>query len=405
MKLHFLKLRYLQIKIPTFKPSKNSKTKMNFTITSDEDDERPVYITGNFNKWNPRDLAFELKPLGKNTYSIDISEEDLPEIIEYKYTRGGWENVEIDRFGNITPNRRAQNSETETKDQVERWRVNWGPFKKEFYPIVEIISDKFFIPQLNKTRKIWALLPYNYNKTDKTYPVLYLQDAQNLFNEGSAFGNWEIDQKMSILAEYGRGDVIIIAIENGSEDRIKEYVLDHNSITENAEGKKYLRFLADTLKPYVDSVYRTKPEREFTGIGGSSLGGLISIYSGFLYPEVYSKLMIFSPSLWINPENNFPQMNFKNPYDIKVYMYGGEMEGSQMTERIGLFEKTMEGWENSHSLQFEFKVSINPDGKHQEFFWSQEFPRAVEWLFYDTQEDPKELAAKAEMIRNETSEM
>ena len=115
--------------------------------------------------------------------------------------------------------------------------------------------------------------------------------------------------------------------------------------------------------------------------------------------------MIFSPSLWINPENNFPQMNFKNPYDIKVYMYGGEMEGSQMTERIGLFEKTMEGWEDSHSLQFEFKVSINPDGKHQEFFWSQEFPRAVEWLFYDTQEDPKELAAKAEMIRNETSEM
>ena len=81
------------------------------------------------------------------------------------------------------------------------------------------------------------------------------------------------------------------------------------------------------------------------------------------------------------------------------------MEGSQMTERIGLFEKTMEGWEDSHSLQFEFKVSINPDGKHQEFFWSQEFPRAVEWLFYDTQEDPKELAAKAEMIRNETSEM
>ena len=98
---------------------------MNFTITSDEDDERPVYITGNFNKWNPRDLAFELKPLGKNTYSIDISEEDLPETIEYKYTRGGWENVEIDRFGNITPNRRAQNSETETNDHVERWRANY----------------------------------------------------------------------------------------------------------------------------------------------------------------------------------------------------------------------------------------------------------------------------------------
>ena len=378
---------------------------MKFTIVSNEDDDRPVYITGNFNEWNPRDKNFELTKTEENTYVIDIEDKKLPKLIEYKYSRGGWENVEIDRFGNITPNRKILKSAKKTVDAVEKWRVNWAPFKSEFFPIAEIISEKFFIPQLNRTRKIWALLPHDYRETEKTYPVLYLQDAQNLFNEGSPFGNWEIDQKMSILTEYGRGDVIIIAIENGREDRIKEYVLDNESITQNAEGKKYIRFLADTLKPYVDSVYRTKPEREFTGIGGSSLGGLISIYSGFLYPEVYSKLMIFSPSLWINPENNYPQMNFKNPYDIKVYMYGGEKEGSEMTERIHLFESTMEGWEDSHSLQFTFKTSINPEGRHQEFYWSQEFPRAMEWLFFDTQEDPKLLAEKANLLRNAASEL
>ena len=378
---------------------------MQFTLKSLEDDDRPVYITGNFNKWNPRDQNFILTETIKNTYSIDIENKNLPEIIEYKFTRGGWGNVEIDRFGNITPNRKITKESIKTEDIVEKWRVNWAPFKDEFFPIVEIISEKFFIPQLNKTRKIWALLPYNYHQSKESYPVLYLQDAQNLFNEGSAFGNWEIDKKMSILAEYGRGDVIIIAIENGSEDRIKEYVLDYDSITENAEGKKYIRFLADTLKPYVDSVYRTKQEREFTGIGGSSLGGLVSIYSGFLYPEVYSKLMIFSPSLWLNPANDFPQMNFKNPYDIKVYLYGGEEEGSEMTERMQLFEKTMEGWENSTSMQFEFKISINPEGKHQEFFWSQEFPRAIEWLYYDTQDDPTEFLKKAVIVTNETSEI
>ena len=71
---------------------------------------------------------------------------------------------------------------------------------------------EFFMPQLNKSRKVWALLPFDYHKTDKEYPVLYLQDAQNLFNEGSEFGNWEIDKKLSILSEYGRGDIIIIAI-------------------------------------------------------------------------------------------------------------------------------------------------------------------------------------------------
>lgn len=378
---------------------------MKFTIVSNEDDDRPVFITGNFNQWNPRDKNFELSKTEENTYTIEIEDKKLPKLIEYKYSKGGWENVEIDRFGNITPNRKILKSAKKSLDAVEKWRINWAPFKSEFFPIAEIISEKFFIPQLNRTRKIWALLPHDYRETEKTYPVLYLQDAQNLFNEGSPFGNWEIDQKMSILTEYGRGDVIIIAIENGSEDRIKEYVLDNESITQNAEGKKYIRFLADTLKPYVDSVYRTKPEREFTGIGGSSLGGLISIYSGFLYPEVYSKLMIFSPSLWINPENNYPQMNFKNPYDIKVYMYGGEKEGSEMTERIHLFEETMEGWEHSLSLQFTFKISINPEGRHQEFYWSQEFPRAMEWLFFDTQEDPKLLAEKANLLRNASAEL
>jgi predicted alpha/beta superfamily hydrolase len=378
---------------------------MRFTLQSKETDDRPVYITGTFNKWNPRDQNFLLTQTEENTYFIDIEAKKLPATFEYKFTRGGWGNVEIDRFGNITPNRKSSKKKTETIELVEKWRVNWAPFKKEFFPIVEIISEKFFIPQLNKTRKIWALLPFNYHQSTDSYPVLYLQDAQNLFNEGSAFGNWEIDKKMSILAEYGRGEVIIIAIENGSEDRIKEYVLDHDSITENAEGKKYIRFLADTLKPYVDSVYRTKQEREFTGIGGSSLGGLISIYSGFLYPEVYSKLMIFSPSLWLNPANDFPQMNFKNPYNIKVYLYGGESEGSQMTERIHLFEQQLEEWETTHSLQFEIKTSINHEGKHQEFFWSQEFPRAVEWLYFDTQEDPKELSKKVEIIKVETSKI
>lgn len=368
---------------------------MKFTLKSLEADKRPVYITGNFNGWNPKDAAFEMTEGEANTYFIEISDDLLAEDIEFKFTRGGWENGEIDRHGNITHNRKISKKSDDTFETVERWRINWAPFKKEFFPIVEIISEDFYLPQLNKTRKIWALLPHNYHETDHHYPVLYLQDAQNLFNEGSEFGNWEIDKKMSILAEYGRGDVIIIAIENGREDRIKEYNLDNTSITENAEGKKYVRFLADTLKPFVDQHYRTLPQREFTGIGGSSLGALISIYSGFLYPEVYSKLMIFSPSLWINPENRFPQMNFSKPFDLKVYLYGGENEGSEMTERIQIFRQAMESWENSHSIQFTFRTSINPTAKHQEFYWSQEFPRAIEWLFYDTDEDPKDRSDKA----------
>ncbi len=367
---------------------------MKFNLISAENDDRPIYITGNFNDWDPRDDDFKLETVDLVNFNIEISDHLLPDSIEYKFTKGGWENVEIDRYGNITHNRKVMKGDV-ADNTVERWRMNWGPFKDEFFPIIELIDEEFFIPQLNKTRKIWALLPHNYYKTTVRYPVLYLQDAQNLFHEGSPFGNWEIDRKMSLLAEYGRGDLIIIAIENGHENRINEYILESDSIAKNAEGKKYVRFLADTLKPYVDNSYRTKPERGFTGIGGSSLGGLISIYGGFLYPEVYSKLMIFSPSLWVNPDYNFPMMNFKSPYNTKVYMYGGLQEGADMAERMREFEKRMEGAENQYSVQFEFKMSFNPDGAHQEFYWAQEFPRAVEWLFFDSHEDPKDLAEKA----------
>ena len=371
---------------------------MEFFVQTAEGDERPVYITGNFNKWNPKQPKFRFKEIEEGVYYLKIDDDELPDIIEYKFTKGGWEHVELDKYGNVTPNRKILKSAGKSSDSVEKWRLNWGPFKKEFFPIVELISDEFFIPQLDRTRKIWALLPYNYYKSKKKYPVLYLQDAQNLFREGSPFGNWEIDKKLSILSEYGRGDLIVIAVEHGDDDRINEYVFENPKLTENAEGKKYIRFITDTLKPYVDQNFRTLKDRENTGLGGSSLGALISIYGGFLYPEVYSKLMLFSPSLWVEPDNNFPMVNFQHKFPTKVYLYGGEKEGSQMVNRIHLFEKAMRNWEKKGLFDFEFRVNINEEGEHQEFFWSQEFPRAVEWLYFDSTEDPIEIIKQANKL-------
>lgn len=366
---------------------------MKFNLYTDIIDERKVYIAGNFNGWNPRDPKFQLQ-LNSTHYSIEIDDTDLPEKIEYKFTKGGWENVELDRHGNITPNRKTEKKAQTTKDKVEKWRLNWAPFKKEYFPIVELVDEDFYIPQLDRYRRVWALLPYNYYSTDQYYPVLYLQDAQNLFNEGSEFGNWEIDKKLSLLAEYGRGDVIIVAVDHGQEERIKEFIFDNDKVAKGSEGKKYIRFVTDTLKPFIDATYRTKKEREFTGIGGSSLGGLVSIYSGFLYPEVYSKLLIFSPSLWVEPNNNFPMLSFRKPFKTKVYLYGGEQEGSKMVKRIRKFERSLRQWEKNQLFDFEIRTSINPDGTHNEFYWSQEFPRAVEWLYYDNTENPVEVTPK-----------
>lgn len=373
---------------------------MRFELYTEEKDDRPVFITGNFNNWNPKDYNYQLQQTDPENYFIEIDIQSLPDDIEYKFTKGGWENVELDKHGNITPNRKADKSIEKISDKVEKWRLNWGPFKEEFFPTAEVISEKFYIPQLDRYRKIWAVLPYDYHISDKYYPVLYLQDAQNLFNEGSGFGNWEIDKKLSLLAEYGRGDIIIIAIEHGSEDRIKEYIFDNDNVANGSEGKKYIRFITDTLKPYVDANYRTKKDRDNTGIGGSSLGALISIYSGFLYPEVYSKLLIFSPSLWVEPNNNFPMMNFRIPFKTKIYLYGGGQEGSKMVKRIHIFEEYLKRWEKKNLFDFEFRTSINPEGTHSEFYWSQEFPRAIEWLFYDNTENPVEVKPQQQSIKN-----
>ena len=364
---------------------------MKFNLFTDDLDARDIYITGNFNKWNPKDPDYKLNRKDNNNFYIEIEDQKLPEKIDYKFTKGGWENVEIDLHGNITPNRKTEKKLKETNNEVRKWRLNWGPFKDEFFPIVELISDQFYIPQLDRYRKVWALLPFDYHTSEKSYPVLYLQDAQNLFNEGSEYGNWEIDKKLSLLAEYGRGDVIVIAIDHGKESRINEYIFDNDTVSNGSEGKKYIRFITDTLKPHVDQKYRTKKEREFTGIGGSSLGGLISIYSGFLYPEVYSKLLIFSPSLWIEPHNNFPMLGFRNPFKTKVYLYGGEQEGSKMVKRIRLFEESLHLWEEKNLFDFEIRTNINAEGTHNEFYWSQEFPRAIEWLYYDNTENPVEV--------------
>lgn len=373
---------------------------MRFELYTDEKDDRPVFITGNFNNWNPKDYHYQLQQSDSLHYFIEIEDEKLADDIEYKFTKGGWENVELDKYGNITPNRKVKKALQKASDTVEKWRLNWGPFKEEFFPTAEVISEKFYIPQLDRYRKVWAVLPYDYHTSDKSYPVLYLQDAQNLFNEGSGFGNWEIDKKLSILAEYGRGDVIVIAIEHGSEDRIKEYIFDNDNVANGSEGKKYIRFITDTLKPYVDENYRTKKDRDNTGIGGSSLGALISIYSGFLYPEVYSKLLIFSPSLWVEPNNNFPMMSFRVPFKTKIYLYGGGQEGSKMVKRIHIFEEYLKRWEKKNLFDFEFRTSINPEGTHSEFYWSQEFPRAIEWLFYDNTENPVEVKPQQKSIKN-----
>ena len=359
---------------------------LNILLTTDEDDSRPVYISGNFNNWHTQDTNFEMEKIGNGLYHYKFAPNFVyPDELLYKFTKGDWSEVEIDKYGNRTENRVCKEHNGVRKEHVDKWRKNWLPFKPNFLPKVHLISEEFEIPQLNKTRRVWALLPHDYEESTETYPVLYLQDAQNLFNEKAQYGNWEIDKKLAVMSEYKIGKIIIIAVEHAEQDRIKEYNVG-KTVLGVGQGKKYIRFITDTLKPFVDKTFRTKTEREYTGIGGSSMGGLVSVFSGLMYPEVYGKLMIFSPSLWVVPKMDFANIDFSEPSDTKIYLYAGGDESATMIDHVKKFKKNM--IENEFvSSKMKIKLSINMQGKHNEIYWSDEFPKAIEWLFFNTKDN------------------
>ncbi len=358
------------------------KTALQILLKTDEDDSRPVYISGNFNSWRTQDKEFRMERIGNNLYQYEFpSDFAYPDELQYKFTKGDWSEVEIGKNDEITSNRSTKLQSRIINDYVPKWRKNWLPFKTNYLPKVLLISDEFEIPQLNKTRKIWALLPHDYDYSSESYPVMYLQDAQNLFNENAQYGNWEIDKKLAVMAEYKIGKIIIIAIEHAEEDRIKEYNVG-KTVLGKGQGKKYIKFMTETLKPFVDSNFRTKKEREFTGIGGSSMGGLVSIFSGLRYPEVYGKLMIFSPSLWVVPKLKIKSDSTENS-DTKIYLYAGGDESATMIEHIQEFKKNIIASEFIKD-KLKINLSINMEGKHSETYWSDEFPKAIEWLFFNT---------------------
>ncbi|REG88657.1 alpha/beta hydrolase [Algoriphagus antarcticus] len=370
---------------PNISPPQVKKTKTIFLNTS-EDDDRPVYISGNFNKWATQDRRFQMKKIaiGKYEFTFPEGEEFENELI-YKFTKGDWSEVEIDRYGNRSLNRHWNNDKETKTEKVAKWRKNWLPYRPSQLPKIHLISEEFEIPQLNKTRKIWALLPHDYETSDEQYPVLYLHDAQNLFNENAKFGNWQIDKKLAVMSDYGIGKIIIIAVEHGESERLQEYNVG-KTVLGIGSGKKYIRFITDTLKPFVDKTFRTKTEREFTGIGGSSMGGLVSIFSGLIYPEVFGKLMVFSPSLWVIPKIKFGFLDFFEPLETRLYLYAGGNESETMVKHVTKFRKRLLKRESLNG-KMKIRLSINEEGKHNEIYWSDEFPKAIEWLFFSTKED------------------
>jgi len=344
-----------------------------------------IFIAGNFNSWNPQNKNFQFQKSDKG-YFIDLSLN--PGSYEYKITRGGWDKVECTNEGKDIGNRTLKvNADASVEVAVSGWKdlftSSSQPRKSTANKNVRIIDTAFFIPQLNRTRRVWVYVPPTYNNSTKKYPVLYMHDGQNVFDDATSFsGEWGVDEAVDTLGLKTK-ECIVVGIDNGSDKRLNEYCpydfslngIAANNKTNIGEGGKYVDFLVKTLKPFIDKRYRTLKDSKNTFTAGSSMGGLISMYAVLKYPKVFGGAGVFSPAFWVGPKI-FDDIRSKGKkVNAKIYFYAGDEEGETMVPM------TIRAFNEMHRVsKSKMCEVIRAGGKHNEARWRIEFPLFYEWM-------------------------
>ena len=307
---------------------------------------------------------------------------------EYKITRGGWDKVECTKDGRDVGNRTLK-VETEPTIEVavegskDLFPTSSQPKKTTPNKNVRIIDTAFFIPQLKRSRRVWIYLPPSYNSSTKKYPVMYMHDGQNVFDDLTSFsGEWGVDEAMDTLGLKTK-ECIVVGIDNGGNKRLNEYCpydfdlkgIAANNVSGKGEGALYVDFLAKTLKPFIDKKYRTLKDSKNTFTAGSSMGGFISMYAVLKYPKVCGGAGVFSPAFWVGPKI-FDDIKAKGKkVNAKIYFYAGDEEGETMVPM------TLQAFNEMHKVsKSKMCEVIRAGGKHNEQRWRIEFPLFYDWI-------------------------
>jgi len=341
-------------------------------------DTNACYIAGSFNHWNPADEAHRLHGPGNKTKTI-VPKNMAAGSCQFKFTQGSWATVETDTQGTDVANREIILSrDTSLTLTIAAWKTpsTGKPRVNTASAQVQILDTAFYMPQLDRRRRIWIYLPSTYSQQkDKRYPVLYMQDGQNLFNEQTApFGEWGVDECLDTAQQRTGIEWIVIGIDHGGDKRITEYNPYNHEQYGSGEGAQYAAFLATTLKPYIDGKFRTLKDARHTYIAGSSLGGLIALYAVMKYPDIFGGAGIFSPALWIAPplHDQLAQTTWKDLH--RFYFYAGGMESPHMIQDMDTVIDVIK------AHQQEVFRSVDPQGQHNEKYWRQHFYAFYTWL-------------------------
>jgi predicted alpha/beta superfamily hydrolase len=250
-------------------------------------------------------------------------------------------------------------------------------------------------PQLGNARDVLVWLPHGYETSSARYPVLYMHDGQNLFDSATSFaGEWQVDETMTLLVNEGL-PAIIVGLPNAGERRRNEYSpYDFRAGAQQVrgEGEQYIRFMVDTVKPLIDDSFRTRTEAAATGILGSSMGGLISLYGFLTRPQVFGLCGAFSTAYWFGDDALLRMIRERASGHGRVYLDVGTREGDTLANHriaaadfnvmyrdgVRLLRDVLR--EGGYAAGRTMMYVEDQGGLHNETAWAMRLPAALRFL-------------------------
>ena len=259
------------------------------------------------------------------------------------------------------------------------------PLPPPKHPIERLSNFSFHSAILPDDRTVSVYLPPQYEQEpERRFPVFYLHDGQNLFDPDTSYvtgHTWRAGTTADHLNWTGQAEpVILVGVWNTGMRRMAEYTPTRDYRLGGGEGHRYGRLLVEELKPWIDNNFRTLPHASDTALGGSSLGGLITLYLGLEYPGVFGRLAVISPSVWWNQRSILGFIaEFEGTPKPKIWLDIGTAEGTRHVRDTELLHRRLvqQGWKPGVDLELS-KVS---GGVHSENAWAARFDQVLSFLF------------------------
>ena len=297
----------------------------------------------------------------------------------------------------LVPEKPGEDVAGDAQDDIQSDSLHPGAIEDTAIPrdLAEIPPSN--IPRLERYRFHSAILPNPYDRCvsvylpeayaadpDRRFPVFYLHDGQNLFDDRTSYvpgHTWRAHTTADRLAESGDMEpVILVGVANTGIRRMAEYTPTRDFRLAGGEGRSYGHVLIEELKPIIDRQYRTLPGPETTGLGGSSLGGLITLFLGFEYPGTFGKLAVLSPSIWWNNRSilSFVEAPISRP-KLRIWIDIGTGEGAKHVRDTDQLVRLLKrrGWQENIDLAYQRVAGA----VHSEDCWADRFDDVLRFLF------------------------